>query len=168
VTIVSSDKDFHQLVGEDVSCFDPFNMVRLGPDEIFEKYGVSLSEVIIHQLTNNIIIIIIIIIIITTSEQVGPTGGHSIIIHHFPLTWSKRRLQLEPDQLLDYFGLIGDASDNVPGVPGIGPKTAQELLEEFETFDDMWEFKEEIESPRLRKIIEENLEKVSHTRNELV
>lgn len=41
VTIVSSDKDFLQLVTEDVSVFDPFNMARLGPNEVFEKYGVS-------------------------------------------------------------------------------------------------------------------------------
>lgn len=40
VTIVSSDKDFLQLVTEDISVFDPFNMARLGPNEVFEKYGV--------------------------------------------------------------------------------------------------------------------------------
>jgi DNA polymerase-1 len=55
---------------------------------------------------------------------------------------------------------VGDSADNVPGVPGVGPKTAQELLEEFETFEELWEFRDEIESPRLRKIMEENLEKV--------
>lgn len=42
VTIVSSDKDFLQLVNEDIDVFDPFNMLRLGPNEVFEKYGVSL------------------------------------------------------------------------------------------------------------------------------
>ena len=41
MTIVSSDKDFLQLVTEDVSVFDPFNMARIGPNEVFEKYGVS-------------------------------------------------------------------------------------------------------------------------------
>lgn len=69
-------------------------------------------------------------------------------------------MQLEPYQLLDYFAMVGDAADNVPGVPGIGPKTAQELLEEFESFEELWEFRDEVESPRLRKIIEENVEKV--------
>lgn len=43
--------------------------------------------------------------------------------------------QLEPYQLLDYFSMVGDSADNVPGIPGIGPKTAQELLEEFDTFE---------------------------------
>jgi DNA polymerase-1 len=55
--------------------------------------------------------------------------------------------------------MVGDAADNVPGIPGIGPKTAQELLEEFESFEELWEFKDEVESPRLRKIVEENVEK---------
>lgn len=41
VTIVSSDKDFLQLVTDDVTVFDPFNMARIGPQEVFEKYGVS-------------------------------------------------------------------------------------------------------------------------------
>jgi hypothetical protein len=67
--------------------------------------------------------------------------------------------QLEPYQLLDYFSMVGDSADNVPGIPGIGPKTAQELLEEFESFEELWEFRDEVESPRLRKIIEENVEK---------
>lgn len=31
--------------------------------------------------------------------------------------------------------MVGDSADNVPGIPGIGPKTAQELLEEFDTFE---------------------------------
>lgn len=43
VTIVSSDKDFLQLVTDDISVFDPFNMARLGPNEVFEKYGVRAS-----------------------------------------------------------------------------------------------------------------------------
>lgn len=48
----------------------------------------------------------------------------------------------------------------MPGIPGIGPKTAQELLEEFESFEELWEFRDEVESPRLRKIVEESVEKV--------
>ena len=47
---------------------------------------------------------------------------------------------VRPDQYLDFAALRGDASDNLPGVPGIGPKTAARLLAEFGTaaaaFDD--------------------------------
>ena len=52
VTIVSSDKDFLQLVTEDISVFDPFNMARLGPNEVFEKYGVR-PRVLFDRSTND-------------------------------------------------------------------------------------------------------------------
>ena len=41
-------------------------------------------------------------------------------------------------QLLDYFALIGDSSDNVPGVPGIGPKTAAKLISEYGSLDGIY------------------------------
>ena len=43
-----------------------------------------------------------------------------------------------PSQLLDIFALIGDSSDNVPGVAGIGPKTAEKLINEFGTLDNLY------------------------------
>ena len=46
-------------------------------------------------------------------------------------------LGLPPERLCDYYALIGDASDNVPGVEGIGPKTAVELLREWGTLDNL-------------------------------
>lgn len=45
------------------------------------------------------------------------------------------RYQLRPNQIIDLKGLMGDASDNIPGVPGIGEKTALKLLLEFETVE---------------------------------
>jgi len=45
---------------------------------------------------------------------------------------------LKPDQLKDYKGLVGDNSDNIPGVPGIGPKTAETLLNEFGGLDNLY------------------------------
>ncbi len=44
---------------------------------------------------------------------------------------------LRPDQMVDYFALTGDASDNVPGVPGVGPKTATQLLQQYGTLDEI-------------------------------
>ncbi|GAC1468659.1 MAG: DNA polymerase I [Isosphaeraceae bacterium] len=44
---------------------------------------------------------------------------------------------IRPDQVVDLLALTGDAVDNVPGVPGIGLKTASKLLEEFETLDNL-------------------------------
>ena len=47
----------------------------------------------------------------------------------------KEKFGIPPEQIRDYLALIGDASDNIPGVRGIGPKGATDLLKEFETLD---------------------------------
>ena len=43
----------------------------------------------------------------------------------------------EPHQIIDLLGLMGDASDNIPGVPGIGPKTAQKLIADFGSIENL-------------------------------
>ncbi|MDA8404030.1 MAG: DNA polymerase I, partial [Desulfobacteraceae bacterium] len=53
---------------------------------------------------------------------------------------------LEPPQMLDVLGLAGDASDNIPGVPGIGPKTAVTLLQTFGSMDGIYEHMDRITS----------------------
>ena len=50
----------------------------------------------------------------------------------------QKKYSIPPAGLLDLFALIGDASDNVPGVPGIGPKTAETLLNEFGSLDGLY------------------------------
>ncbi len=77
VVIVSSDKDFYQLVEDDVTLFDPWKRVEYDPAGVEEVFGV------------------------------------------------------EPSRVIDVLGLMGDSSDNVPGVPGIGKKTATALVNEF-------------------------------------
>lgn len=49
----------------------------------------------------------------------------------------KERYDLFPDQLVDYKSLVGDQSDNIPGVPGIGPKTASRLINKFGALEDI-------------------------------
>lgn len=62
-------------------------------------------------------------------------------------------------KLLDLFSLTGDASDNIPGVPGIGPKTAAKLLDEFDSLDNIIENINNIEQTRVRNILTEHKEK---------
>lgn len=50
----------------------------------------------------------------------------------------RERYGLHPDQLVDYKALVGDVSDNIKGVPGIGPKTASELLSRFGTLEHIY------------------------------
>jgi DNA polymerase-1 len=56
-----------------------------------------------------------------------------------------------PARILDYLSLTGDASDNVPGVPGVGDKTALKLLTEFHSLDDLYARLEEVKPDSLKK-----------------
>ncbi|MBY0354280.1 MAG: DNA polymerase I [Rickettsiales bacterium] len=56
-----------------------------------------------------------------------------------------------PDKVIDVQSLIGDASDHVPGVPGIGPKTAAELIQQFGSLDVLLERASEIPQPKRRE-----------------
>jgi DNA polymerase-1 len=58
---------------------------------------------------------------------------------------------VRPDQFIDYLALVGDTSDNIPGVAGIGPKGAQKLLEQFKTVEDIYEHIEKVESKGVRE-----------------
>ncbi len=59
-----------------------------------------------------------------------------------------------PEQILDYLSLVGDSSDNVPGVKGIGDKTAVALLEQFKTLDAVYDNLETITGSRRKKLEE--------------
>ena len=50
-----------------------------------------------------------------------------------------QRYGVQPEQMADYLALVGDSSDNVPGVPGIGPKRARDLLSEYKSLDQIIE-----------------------------
>ncbi|HDZ76345.1 MAG TPA: DNA polymerase I, partial [Desulfobacteraceae bacterium] len=50
----------------------------------------------------------------------------------------KKKYGLDPGQLLDYFALTGDSADNIPGVPGIGPKTAQKLIDRYGNLEGLY------------------------------
>ncbi len=63
------------------------------------------------------------------------------------------------NKLLDLFSLTGDASDNIPGVPGIGPKTAAKLLDEFDSLNNIIKNTDNIEQTRIRNILTEHKEK---------
>ncbi|MAF20669.1 MAG: hypothetical protein CMI55_03240 [Parcubacteria group bacterium] len=51
----------------------------------------------------------------------------------------KKRYGLRPEQLIDFKGLKGDPSDNIPGVPGVGEKTAAELIRKFSSLENLYQ-----------------------------
>ncbi len=97
VTIISSDKDLMQLVGDKVQMYDTMKDRQVGIDEVVEKFGVK------------------------------------------------------PEKMIDLQALTGDSIDNIPGVPGIGPKTAAQLLEEYGDLETLLARASEIKQNKRRE-----------------
>ncbi|EIE4863792.1 DNA polymerase I [Listeria monocytogenes] len=71
----------------------------------------------------------------------------------------KEKYNLTPEQIIDMKGLMGDSSDNIPGIPGVGEKTALKLLHEFGgTVESVLEHAEEISGKKLKEKVLENKE----------
>ncbi|WP_371155497.1 DNA polymerase I [Jannaschia sp. 2305UL9-9] len=102
VTIVSSDKDLMQLVGDGVEMLDPMKNVRIDVDGVRQKFGV------------------------------------------------------DPHEVVDVQALAGDSVDNVPGAPGIGIKTAAQLINEYGTLEELLDRAEEIKQPKRRQTLIEH------------
>jgi DNA polymerase-1 len=104
--MVTSDKDFGQLVSDNIKIYKPGKMGSdveiLGVKEVCEKYGLS-----------------------------------------------------RPEQVIDLLGLWGDASDNIPGIPGVGEVTAKKLIAQFDSMENMIANAADIANEKLRmKVIE--------------
>ncbi|MDQ6959608.1 MAG: DNA polymerase I [Mariprofundaceae bacterium] len=97
VTIVSTDKDLMQLIGNRIWMLDTMKRIEYGADEVKARWGVS------------------------------------------------------PDRIHDLLALAGDTSDNIPGVPGIGPKTAVELLNAYGDLEGVLEHAPEIKQHKRRE-----------------
>ena len=110
VTIVSSDKDMMQLVGDRVSMLDPIKNRPIGDAEVREKFGVG------------------------------------------------------PDKVIEVQALCGDSVDNVPGVPGIGVKTAAELINTYGDLENLLEHAGEIKQPKRRESLIEHAAKARLSR----
>ena len=112
VMILSTDRDYWQLVGERISVVRYTNggCGLVTPDEVVRKFGVR------------------------------------------------------PDQFADWKCLVGDASDNIAGVPGVGPKTAAALLGEFGTLDALMERLEEVPRSKIRGALRDCRERMALNR----
>lgn len=61
----------------------------------------------------------------------------------------KEKLGVTPTEFIDVKALMGDTSDNIPGVPGIGEKTATKLITEYKTIENVYAHAEEVKPPRV-------------------
>lgn len=113
VTIVTSDKDFIQLLRPGVAIFDPVKAQYIDSQYVMNRYGIS------------------------------------------------------PDRMIDYQSLIGDPTDNVPKVPGIGPKTAAQLINKYGNILNILENMASIEPKKIKDAIASNVQTILIA-NELV
>ena len=102
--VISSDKDLMQLIQDGVSLYDPMKNIKIGPEAVLEKFGVS------------------------------------------------------PDKVIDVQALAGDSSDNVPGVPGIGVKTASQLINEHGSLEKLLDNASSIKQEKRRESLLNNAE----------
>lgn len=76
----------------------------------------------------------------------------------------KERFGISPERLPEIMAITGDTIDNIPGVKGIGEKTAKELLSKASSLDELINHPEKIENERIRKLIMENIENIKVSR----
>ena len=87
--------------------------------------------------------------VMRTTRGVSETKeyGHDDVVEEYGV---------KPQQIPDYKALVGDASDNIPGVRGIGPKGAATLLQQFETVENLYENLDGVKAKGTRKKLEES------------
>src|SRR5690348_5035057 len=72
----------------------------------------------------------------------------------------RQRYGFEPPQLIDFKALRGDTSDNIPGVPGVGDKTAAQLVQQYGSIESLLERVEELKEGRLKTALKANVDQI--------
>lgn len=75
-----------------------------------------------------------------------------------------REYQVTPEEFIDVKALMGDASDNIPGVPSIGEKTATSIIAQYKSIENAYAHLEEIRPPRAKKALEEHYDMAQMSR----
>ena len=80
-------------------------------------------------------------------------SGLSDVIVHTLSNFAELNYGLNPDQIIDYKGIVGDSSDNLPGVKGIGLKTCVKLLQKYSTLENIYSHLDELTPVNQQKFI---------------
>ncbi len=84
--------------------------------------------------------------------------GVTDVDHYTPDFIAEKYNGLTPNQIIDMKGLMGDTSDNIPGVAGVGEKTAIKLLNQFDTVEGVYEHLDEISGKKLKEKLQNSKE----------
>lgn len=84
------------------------------------------------------------------TEVMTPLSGVAKVKMYTPEEVTKT-YGVSPQQIIDYKALCGDTSDNIPGIPGIGPKQASTLLQKYGTFENIYQHLNELSSSQQKK-----------------
>ena len=104
------------------------------------------------------------VVIVSADKDMMPLVGPDVLLWDTmrDRVWGpeevSQRFGVRVNQVRDLLALTGDSSDNVPGVPSIGPKTAQQLLNAYEDLDGIYAHLAEIERKKLRETLEQHRE----------
>jgi DNA polymerase I len=123
-------KEFLSILGLKILSSDGYEAddlmacaARKGDNSGYSSYIISADKDLMQVVNNNI-------------HMLRPEKGEYLDIGPEEVF---EKMGVRPDQIIDYLSLIGDSADNIPGVRGIGPKTAVTLLQKFETLDGIYE-----------------------------
>ena len=90
--------------------------------------------------------------------SIPKTSRGTTEVHNYYPDDVAREYQVTPTQFIDVKALMGDTSDNIPGVPSIGEKTATNLIVQFGSLSNVYEHLDQVKPPRAKKSLEENKE----------
>lgn len=92
------------------------------------------------------------------------SGGPNPITSVYGPAEIEARYGLTPAQFIDFKSLTGDTSDNIPGVPGVGEKTAVKLLQTYGTVESLYEHLDAVKGPKLQQNLAEHAEQVQRNK----
>ncbi len=95
----------------------------------------------------------------------GRGGPHGVAANWVDERNAAEKFGVEPGRVVDYLALVGDSSDNVPGAPGIGPKTALKLLETYGSVEGVLAHAEDVKAKRPRESLLGNREEILLSRD---
>ncbi|MGI6484677.1 MAG: DNA polymerase I [Candidatus Dojkabacteria bacterium] len=101
--------------------------------------------------------------LITENVKVALPQGNFKNLVAYDRIETKKKFGLYPEQIVDYKGMAGDASDNIPGVKGVGSKTAIELLDRYGSLNKIYENLAEVK-PRYANLLREGIEQAEMSR----